>query len=126
MRKSEIDSMNLEQKAAVLCNAGIDPDDVKLVDYDKVLATVPEERTCKYANDIRVGTIVAYRQSDFTVKSAKVIRKSTKNRKLMIKMKFGAEMLIDFDDVVWVKTTERWPKWVFNLLKGVTDEAEAK
>jgi hypothetical protein len=126
MRKSEIDSMNLEQKAAVLCNAGIDPDDVKLEDYDKVLATVPEEHTCKYANDIRVGTIVAYRQSDFTVKSAKVIRKSTKNRKLMVQMKFGMEKLIDFDDVVWVKTTERWPKWVFNLLKGAADEAEAK
>jgi hypothetical protein len=126
MRKSEIDSMNLEQKTAVICNAGINSDEVKLGDYDRVLATVPEERTCKYANDIRVGTIIAYRQSDFTVKSAKVIRKSIKNRKLMIQMKFGTEKLIDFDDVVWVKTTERWPKWVFNLLKGVTDEAEAK
>lgn len=125
MRKSEVDSMNLEQKAAALCNAGINPDEVKLKDYDRVLATVPEERTCKYANDIRVGTIVAYRQPDFTVKSAKVIRKSTKNKKLLIQMKFGMEKLIDFDDVVWVKTTERWPKWVFSLLKGETDGAEA-
>lgn len=128
MKKSDIDSMSFEEKIDIVSKLTLDSDNDNPLDVDKVLQTVPSDGSCKYLDDLHPGTIVAFRKPDLTVKSAKVIRKSTKDKKLMIQMKFGASRVIDFSDVIWVKTTERWPKWVFNLLKGieyVSDEAEA-
>lgn len=121
MKKSDIDSMPWHEKLNIVAQLDIS-DEKGPIDVDKVLKTVPSEGSCKYLDDLVPGTIVAFRKPDLSVKSAKVIRKSTNDKKLMVQMKFGASKVIDFSDVIWVKTTERWPKWVFNLLKGIEEE----
>lgn len=121
MKKSDIDSMPWHEKLNIVAQLDIS-DEKGSIDVDKVLKTVPNEGSCKYLDDLVPGTIVAFRKPDLSVKSAKVIRKSTNDKKLMVQMKFGASKVIDFSDVIWVKTTERWPKWVFNLLKGIEEE----
>ena len=77
------------------------------------------EQKQKYLDNIQVGTIVAFKLSDNKAKSAKVVKKSTKNRKLQVETSYGAQYIIPFENVIWVKTGSRWPKGVYNMLKGV-------
>lgn len=75
-----------------------------------------------YIENIEIGTLVAFRLSNGNVKSAKVTRKSTKNRKLKLETDYGAEYIVSFDDIVWVRTGKRWPRGVYKLLKGLVDD----
>ena len=75
-----------------------------------------------YIENIEIGTLVAFRFSNGKVKSAKVTRKSTKNRKLKLETDYGAEYIVSFDDILWVRTGKRWPRGVYKLLKGLVDE----
>ena len=75
-----------------------------------------------YIENIEIGTLVAFRLSNGKVKSAKVTRKSTKNRKLKLETDYGAEYIVSFDDIMWVRTGKRWPRGVYKLLKGLVDD----
>lgn len=75
-----------------------------------------------YIENIEIGNLVAFRLSNGKVKSAKVTRKSTKNRKLKLETDYGAEYIVSFDDIVWVRTGKRWPRGVYKLLKGLVDD----
>ena len=79
------------------------------------------EQKMSYIENIDIGTIVAFRLSNGKVKSAKVARKSTKNRKLKVETEYGAEYIISYEDVIWVRTGKRWPLGVYKLLKGQVD-----
>lgn len=72
----------------------------------------------EYVNNVSIGTLVAFNAPDGRVRSAKVMKKSTKKRKLMVETEYGASFIISFDDVIWVKTGSRWPRGVYNMLKG--------
>lgn len=79
----------------------------------------------RYVENIEIGTIVAFRLSNGKVKSAKVVKKSTKNRKLKLETDYGAEYIVPFESIVWVRTGKRWPKGIYKLLKGtVCSDAE--
>lgn len=95
---------------------------------EKKSANVEIDMTQKmsYIENIEIGTLVAFRLSTGKVKSAKVMRKSTKNRKLKLETDYGAEYIVSFDDIVWVRTGKRWPKGVYRLLKGLVDKDEQK
>lgn len=86
-----------------------------------------EEKEAKkkaYIENVKIGTLVAFTSYTGKVKSAKVIKRSTKNRKLKVETKYGAEFIISYDDVIWVRTNKRWPKGVYQLLKGVVNNEE--
>ena len=117
MKKSEvIDSIIEVMVGEVMDDSG--------KDLDK-----PEEAEVKmdikgkmeYVNNVSIGTLVAFNAPDNRVRSAKVIKKSTKKRKLMVETEYGASFIISFDDVRWVKTGSRWPRGVYNMLKGNKD-----
>ena len=85
------------------------------------VAKVNMEQKMSYIENIDIGTIVAFRLSNGKVKSAKVTRKSTKNRKLKLETDYGAEYIVSYDDIIWVRTGKRWPRGVYKLLKGQVD-----
>ena len=87
---------------------------------------VDMEQKMPYIENIEIGTLVAFRLSNGKVKSAKVTRKSTKNRKLKLETDYGAEYIVSFDDIVWVRTGKRWPRGVYKLLKGLVSESEKR
>lgn len=92
---------------------------------DKKPILSDEEREAKkkaYIEDAKVGVLVAFKTSDGKVKSAMIKKRSTKNRKFKVETKYGAEFIISFDDVIWVRTNKRWPKGVYQLLKGIDME----
>jgi len=84
--------------------------------------SINREQKQKYLDNIQIGALVAFRVSETKAKSAKVIKKSTKQRKLMVETSYGATSVISFDDVLWVRTGNRWPRGVYNMLKGIGDE----
>lgn len=84
------------------------------------------ERRKGYVENVQIGTLVAFKSITGKVKSAKVIKRSSKNRRLKVETKYGAEFVIPYDDVIWVRTNKRWPKGVYQLLKGVTNNEEGK
>lgn len=79
----------------------------------------------KYVENAEVGTIVAFKLPDGRVKSAKIERRSTSRRKLKLVTQYGAEFVVPYEDIIWVRTTKRWPKGVYNLLKGKVTENES-
>ncbi len=68
-----------------------------------------------------IGTVVAFRLESGSVKSAKIVRRSTKDKTLKLTTKYGVSHIVSYDDIVWVKTGTRWPRWVYNQLKGIED-----
>lgn len=79
-----------------------------------------DERKMRYVENIELGTLVAFRLPNGRIKSAKVIRKSSKDRKLQLETDYGAKYIVSYEDIVWVRTGKRWPRGVYNLLKGIT------
>lgn len=65
-----------------------------------------------------IGTIVAFKAPGGRIRSAKIKLRSTANRRLLVYTEYDAEYNISYDDVIWVKSGKRWPKGVYNLLKG--------
>lgn len=83
------------------------------------------ERKVQYLDTAEIGTLVAFAFKG-GAKSAKIINRSTKDRKLEVETEYGAKLTIDYDDVLWIKTGTRWPKGIYNLLKGYDSETEEK
>lgn len=81
-------------------------------------------RHVKYVENVKVGTLVAFKTGPNKAKSAMVMKRSTKNRKLKVVTKYGKESIISFDDVIWVHTNKRWPRGVYNMLKGMVEKDE--
>jgi len=100
-------------------------DEVTIEDVSKEVKKPARELTevqkinkARYIDDADVGTIIAFKLPGMKVKSAKIIRRSTKNKKFKVQTAYGVEYVVSFDEVIWVKTNKRWPKGVYNLLKG--------
>jgi len=76
------------------------------------------ERKVPYIEQAEIGTMVAFVLPNGKVKSAKLINRSVKNRKIKVETSYGKQFVISYDDVVWVRTNDRWPRGVYNMLKG--------
>lgn len=85
---------------------------------NRELTEVQKINKARYIDDADVGTIIAFKLPGMKVKSAKIIRRSTKNKKFKVQTAYGVEYVVSFNEVIWVKTNKRWPKGVYNLLKG--------
>lgn len=131
LKKAEcIEAILRAEKSAVESKSAIDEDEIDNADVEvtvkdeKQVASVDEQKM-QYIESAQVGTLVAFRLPDGRVKSAKIIKRSTSNRRFCVETSYGSQSIISFDDVVWVRTGKRWPRGVFNLLKGgVSDVKE--
>lgn len=75
---------------------------------------------------IEIGTLVAFKLSNGKVKSAKVTRKSSKNSRLQVETEYGASYIINYEDVIWVRSGKRWPRGVYMMLKGLVDDEQVR
>lgn len=92
---------------------------------EKESTDIIDENKLSYIEKAVPGTIVAFRLPEGKVKSAKIAKKSSKNRRFKLETSYGAEYIVSYDDIVWVKTNKRWPRGVYNLLRGATNEEES-
>ncbi len=114
--QSEIVSDDSVPEKTELETEEIKNEKVEVLDEEKRM-----EDKIKYIEGAEIGTIVAFKPDVGKVKSAKIIKRSIKNRKLKVETAYGTQYIISFDDVLWVKTSNRWPRGVFRLLKGLDD-----
>lgn len=81
-----------------------------------------------YIDNAAIGVLVAFRDDKGKVRSAKIEKKSTTRRKLMLVTEYGAKFVVEYKDVLWVRTGARWPRAVYDLLReashGKTKTAE--
>lgn len=71
-----------------------------------------------YIETAPVGVLVAYKHKDGSIRSAKMVNRSVKNRKLKMETLSGKQFVISFDDVLWIKTGKKWPQKIYEQLKG--------
>lgn len=76
-----------------------------------------DENKEQYLQNIKVGTLVAFREYNGKLNTAAVHNVSFKRRQLRLITQYEKEFIISFNDVVWVRTKKRWPKFVFDELK---------
>ena len=121
MRVEELKSKSTEELLAMVNDAGLAyARSYTRDDLIEILKTLPEDDDTKsYIDKADVGMLVAFRTDKMKVKSAKIVKKSTKDQKLLLETKYGVQFLVDYSDIVWVNTTGRWPRWVFKLMKGL-------
>lgn len=113
VESAKVDNMINEIKTQQSDSAGISDN----VNFDSKL---------KYLREIKKGTIVAFRTTVYgktRYKSAAVENYNQSKQLLKLVTKYGAEYIIPFKDVIWVRTNGRWPKAVYCLLKGVNNDA---
>lgn len=84
-----------------------------------------EHKMKAYTETATIGMLVAFKLPDGKVKSAKIVKKSTKNRKFMVETEYNQQYLVSFEDILWVRTGSRWPKGIYRLLKGQVENGEA-
>lgn len=74
-----------------------------------------------YVENISKGTLVCFRDEKGKLITAKVYDKHQEDRRLFCETKYGAKYVILFEAVEWVKTGRRWPKYIYEELKGVSN-----
>ena len=85
---------------------------------DNETVVIDVERKVPYIEQAEIGTMVAFMLPNGKVKSAKLITRSVKNRRIKVETSYGKQFVVSYDDVVWVRTNDRWPRGVYNMLKG--------
>lgn len=79
----------------------------------------------RYINEAPIGTLVAFKLPNGQTKSAKIINRSTGRKKLKLETVYGKQFVVSYSDIVWVKSTNKWPRGVYNQLKGIVTEGTA-
>ena len=95
--------------------------------YDAIPDTTPEStrnvdcdaNKVKYIEEAPVGTLVAFKVDGGKAKSAKLINISKARRVIKVETVYGREYVVPYSDILWVKTNNRWPRGVYNMLKGI-------
>ena len=86
----------------------------------QVIAAAPlEEKRC-YIQDAPVGTLVAFKVKDADGNdrylAGELINRSSKRSVIKVRDEDQQEHVIQYEDVVWVKTNRIWPKRIYQLL----------
>jgi hypothetical protein len=84
-----------------------------------------DEQKLAYLERAEVGTIIACR-IDGKAKSAKIVKRSSKKRRFMVETAYGAQYIVPYEDVIWVRTGNKWPRGVYRELKGLQPEAATR
>lgn len=116
----------VEETEQVQENKEATPQKTDVCECDSVEAENKYGSKMDYIEKVEIGVIVAFRLPTGKVKAAKLMKRSTKKRLLKLETEYGAEFIVSFEDVIWVKTGRRWPRGIYNLLKGIKENEEGK
>ncbi len=70
----------------------------------------------EYISNAHVGVIIAFKINEEKALSGKV--EEIHENKFVVRTKNGIRFSVLKDNIIWVKTGNRWPKGVYMLLKG--------
>ena len=71
-----------------------------------------------------IGTLIAFHEPETgKLNTAKLTNRNKTKKLIKCETQYGKEFLISFSDVVWTKTGSRWPKSIYNEMKGKKEDA---
>lgn len=76
----------------------------------------------KYIEEAEVGTLIAFYDKKGKPRTAALVNRSSTRRVVKLVTEFDWEFIVPYEDVLWVRRGTRWPKGVYNLLKGYKHE----
>lgn len=94
-----------EENQKVVCESSDTPKNSNLEEMEKRV------------NRASVGTLVAFFDILGKARTGKITEHTGSG--IIAETEYGAKFLVTFDKVLWVKFNHRWPRWVYNLLKGI-------
>lgn len=71
----------------------------------------------EFIENAQVGTLMAFLDGKKKPRSGKMVNRSAKRRLVKLVTEFDAEFTVSYDDILWVKNGNRWPKCVYQMLK---------
>jgi len=109
----ESDRLGMEYDQPVK-DEGPDPFDKML--EEKVVKSYPTKDTkARYRDNAEVGTLIAFYVGPRLMTA---MIKTIKHNDLIVETKRGSKFTVNKENVVWFKTGERWPKFIYQELKG--------
>lgn len=124
-----------EQLSGCLCDNGLS-DDMITFESDCIIRSKDSNEseglqkvsktTDEYLKGIAVGTLVAFKRSKNkeVAMSGKFVSFNEAEDKVLIESKKGTCFKVARENIVWVKTGARWPKWVFSLFNKEKEEVD--
>lgn len=95
-------------------------DDEEVVNYNVQttgieLASDRSKSTSEYVARLTGGELVAFKPSSRAVISGKVISISLNCSEVTIQTKAGSIHKVEPEAILWVRTGNRWPRWIFEM-----------
>lgn len=116
--------MNKEQLEAAIATRTLKQNMEEIAQEQPAIET--KVSTMQYADRADVGDIVAFRaivSGKTRTLSGKIMNNNVpgpdhKLNYMTVETKYGSQYSLSSKDVLWVKTGDRWPRWVYLELKG--------
>lgn len=77
----------------------------------------------EYIDNAEPGTLIAFYDLKGKPRTAALVNRSSKRRLVKLVTEFNWEFTVPYENVLWVRRGNRWPKGVYNLLKGYNKNA---
>lgn len=71
--------------------------------------------TLERVQRVEAGNLIAFYDEEGMVQTAKVL-KNNNDDLLYVEDYTGQHLFITYPKIIWVRTTKRWPKWLFNQI----------
>ena len=82
----------------------------------QVVEDIPAKDTkARYRNNAEIGTLIAFYVGPRLMTA---MIKTIKHNDLIVETKRGSKFTVNKENVIWFKTGERWPKFIYQELKG--------
>lgn len=78
-----------------------------------------------FVEKAEIGTLVAFIDERGKARTAELVNRSSSRQVVKVKTEYDREFIVPFDKVIWVRKpgNKRWPKGVYNMLKGISEDA---
>ena len=80
--------------------------------------------TLDYLNSVSAGTLVAFKRGGKDIAMSGKLVEITTSGNVIVQSKKGTMFNLHPENIIWVKTGTRWPKWVFLLFNHKDKEVE--
>ena len=90
--------------------------DDHIVVKEKETIVIERRDHSEYLDGVKPGVKVAFAESASKVNTAKVLNVSYKRKQLKVETREGAEVVVSFNDVLWVRVRGYWPCHIMDAL----------
>ena len=72
----------------------------------------------KYIEEAEVGALIAFYDEKGKPRTAALVNRSSARKVIKVVTEFGWEFIVPYDNVLWVRKGTRWPRGVYEIIKG--------